>query len=140
MVCELSHPTQSRGRARLRRLAVPFIVATLGLALRSTGRITRVVVSGNSMRPGLHPGDRLLVVPVLRIQEGQVVAVSDPRRPGRVLVKRVHSIRGGLVEVRGDNAQESTDSRHFGGLPRSSVIGRAVYRYAPAGRSGRLRA
>lgn len=139
MVCELPHPTQSRGRARLRRLAGPVLVATLGLALRTAGRFTRVVVSGNSMRPGLHPGDRLLVVPVLRIHEGRVVAVSDPRRPGRVLVKRVHSVRGGLVEVRGDNALESTDSRHFGGLPRTSVIGLAVYRYSPAGRSGRLR-
>jgi nickel-type superoxide dismutase maturation protease len=110
------------------------------LAIRTAGRFTRVLVSGNSMEPGLRPGDRLLVVPVLRIKEGQVVAVSDPRQPGRVLVKRIHSIRKGLVEVRGDNAGESTDSRHFGRVPRSSVIGRAVYRYAPSGRSGRLRA
>jgi nickel-type superoxide dismutase maturation protease len=110
------------------------------LAIRTAGRFTRVLVSGNSMEPGLRPGDRLLVVPVLRIKEGQVVAVSDPRQPGRVLVKRIHSIRNGLVEVRGDNAGESTDSRHFGRVPRSSVIGRAVYRYAPSGRSGRLRA
>ena len=140
MVCELSHPTQSRGRALARRLAGPVLVSTLALALRTAGRFTRVVVSGNSMQPGLSPGDRLLVVPVLRIREGQVVAVSDPRRPERVLVKRVHSILGGLVEVRGDNAGESTDSRHFGRVPRSAVIGRAVYRYAPTGRSGRLRA
>lgn len=143
MVCELSHPTQSRRGTLLRRLSPligAVVVATLGLALGSAGRFTRVVVSGNSMLPGLLPGDRLLVVPVLHIHEGQVVAVSDPHRPGRVLVKRVHSIRGGLVEVRGDNPGESTDSRHFGGIPRSSVIGQAAYRYAPAGRSGRLRA
>ena len=140
MVCELSHPTQSRGRARVRRLAGPILLATLCLALRTAGRFTRVLVSGNSMEPGLHSGDRLLVVPVLRIKEGQVVAVSDPRQPGRVLVKRIHSIHKGLVDVRGDNAGESTDSRHFGRVPRSSVIGRALYRYAPSERSGRLRA
>lgn len=140
MVCELSHPTQSRGRARVRRLAGSILVATLGLFLSAAGRFTRVVVSGNSMLPGLLPGDRLLVVPVLRIREGQVVAMSDPRQPGRVLVKRVHSIHAGLVEVRGDNIAESTDSRHFGRVPRASVIGRAAYRYAPSGRSGRLRA
>lgn len=138
MVCELSHPTQSCRDARVRRLAAPILVTTIGLALLAAIRSTRVVVSGDSMLPGLRPGDRLLLMPVLRPQEGQLIAVRDPRQPGRVLVKRVHSIRGGLVEVRGDNVAASTDSRHFGPVRRSSVIGRPVYRYGPVGRAGRL--
>jgi type IV secretory pathway protease TraF len=67
-----------------------------------------------------------------------VVAVPDPRQPDRLLLKRVRSTSYGLVDVRGDNEGASTDSRDFGLIPRSSVIGRAVYRYAPAGRAGWL--
>ena len=40
------------------------------------------------------------------------------------------------VEVVGDDPGASTDSRTFGPVPVASVLGRAVYRYAPAGRSG----
>ena len=43
----------------------------------------------------------------------------------------------GTLEVAGDAREHSTDSRAFGPVPRGSIVGRAVYRYAPAGRSGR---
>ncbi len=100
----------------------------------------RVTVHGQSMVPGLLPGDRLLVVPVRRLRPGQVVAVPDPRHPARLLVKRVAAVdrSGARVTVLGDNPPASTDSRDFGPVPRASVVGRAVYRYAPAGRAGRL--
>jgi nickel-type superoxide dismutase maturation protease len=114
-------------------------VAYLGIRL-----IARVEVVGGSMAPALGPGDRLLVVRWPRLVApwplpGDVVAVRDPREPARVLVKRVKSVDRdkGTVEVVGDDAAASTDSRTFGSVPRSLVLGRAVYRYAPAGRVGR---
>jgi hypothetical protein len=39
----------------------------------------------------------------------------------------------------GDNEKHSTDSRHFGPVPPALVRGKAVYRYAPPTRAGRLR-
>jgi type IV secretory pathway protease TraF len=42
------------------------------------------------------------------------------------------------VELRGDNPSQSTDSRSFGSVPLSSLRGRVVRRYAPAGRRGRV--
>lgn len=65
--------------------------------------------------------------------------MRDPRLPERILVKRVGAVdRGaGTLEVLGDAPGASTDSRSFGPVPRSSLVGRAVYRYAPVGRSGR---
>lgn len=103
---------------------------------------SRVRVSGDSMRPTLEPGDRLLVRRVWRrsrVVAGDLVTVPDPRpgSAGRLLVKRVVSVEEGLVVLAGDNPEASTDSRSFGPVPGSSIRGRVLYRYAPAGRAGR---
>lgn len=90
------------------------------------------------MEPALSGGDRLLVIPLRRLQRGDIVAARDPRQPARVIVKRVAGIDSGAVELRGDNAPHSTDSRHFGWVARPLVIGRAVYRYHPIDRAGWL--
>lgn len=106
--------------------------------IRGRAGCRRVMVHGRSMAPGLLPGDRLLVVPVRRFRVGQVVAVPDPRHPARLLVKRVAAVdaAGATVTVLGDNPELSTDSRDFGPVPRASVVGRAIYRYAPPARAG----
>jgi nickel-type superoxide dismutase maturation protease len=113
-------------------------MATVTLALL---RARRVIVNGNSMLPGLFPGDRVLVIPIRRIRPGDVVAVRAPGTPDRLLVKRVAAVNkpAGTVTIVGDNPLASTDSRDFGPVPRSAVVGRAVYRYGPPGREGRLR-
>ena len=107
--------------------------------------VRRVEVVGSSMVPALLPGDRLVV---LRLpwrrpfgpRPGQVVAVHDPRRADRILIKRVRAVdaREGTLEVEGDAREFSTDSRSFGPVSRTALVGRAVYRYAPVGRNGPL--
>jgi mitochondrial inner membrane protease subunit 1 len=89
------------------------------------------------MEPALAPGDRLLVVRC-RPRPGDVVALPDPRQPARTIVKRVVGVEGDTVTVAGDNAAASTDSRAFGPVPRRSVLGRAIYRYAPRSTAGWL--
>ncbi len=118
--------------------------AIAALAYLGSRFVTRVEVVGMSMAPALLPGDRLLVLRWPRLVApwpfaGEVVALRDPRRPARVLVKRVGTVdrHAATVEVLGDDASASTDSRSFGPVPRSLVLGRAVYRYAPPGRVGR---
>jgi nickel-type superoxide dismutase maturation protease len=93
------------------------------------------------MVPTLLPGDRLLVVPARRVRIGELVAVSDPRQRDRLLVKRVLSVNevDATLMVAGDNPEASTDSCTFGPVGRDAVVGRAVYRYLPAGRAGRLK-
>ncbi len=142
--CPLTLPrfgSRRTGRTTLVALAAATL-ATLWAAGRG---LVRVEVSGTSMLPSLHPGDRLIVVRVPGVDQpwpplGSVVAVRDPREPARVLVKRVAGLdrRANTIEVLGDAAGASTDSRTFGPLPRSALVGRAVYRYAPRGRSGRV--
>jgi nickel-type superoxide dismutase maturation protease len=107
--------------------------------------IRRVEVVGSSMVPTLLPGDRLVVLRIpwrspLRPRPGQVVALRDPRRSDRILIKRVRAVdhRRGTLEVEGDSREFSTDSRSFGPVDRTALVGRAVYRYAPVGRNGPL--
>ncbi len=101
--------------------------------------VFRVLVAGTSMVPTFQPGHRLLVSRWSRWSVGSVVALPDPRVPERMLVKRVRSQGRDGVEVRGDNEDASTDSRSFGPVPPSSISGRVVYRYLPAGVAGRVR-
>jgi nickel-type superoxide dismutase maturation protease len=95
------------------------------------------------MAPTLLPGDRVLVWRGLgrrspAVHPGDLVAVVDPRDPGRMMVKRVARVAGPDIFVEGDNATASTDSRHFGPVRPSAVAGRVVYRYCPEERRGRL--
>jgi signal peptidase I len=102
------------------------------------------------MAPTLLPGDRLYVDraayrdrPPAR---GDLVVVRDPSDPRRFLVKRVSFLAGetpspeypavppGSIYVLGDNPSLSRDSRAFGPVPLDLVVGRAWFRYAPAGR------
>ena len=123
-----------------RTWAGALLAAALGGAVAVGWAVRRTEVVGQSMLPTLEPGDRLVVVrlpPFWPLSVGQLVAVPDPRDRSRLLVKRVRSVAGGSVEVRGDNEGSSTDSRHFGLLPRRGVVGRVCYCYGPAGRTGR---
>ena len=127
-------------RRSTRHYLVAVGAAVAGLGLRRGWPLGRVEVVGESMLPALVPGDRLLVVRSRagRIEVGDIVAVGDPRAPARTMVKRVAARGPGGVTVLGDNAAASTDSRELGPLAPSSIRGRAVYRYHPERRRGRM--
>jgi nickel-type superoxide dismutase maturation protease len=120
------------------------IAAGVGAAYRVGTRYRRFEISGRSMLPGLQPGDWVLVdewayrkSPPAR---GHVVVVADPRELSRHLVKRVAYVEGSTeLRVEGDNPAESTDSREFGPVPVSLVVGRVRWRYWPLSRAGTIR-
>jgi len=115
------------------------VAAAIGLAVAvAVVRPRRVVVEGPSMEPTLKAGDRLLVLRRSTLALGDIVAFEDPGGEERLLVKRVVEVIGRAVVVEGDNRGSSTDSRVFGPVEAGAVIGRAVYRYGPAGRTGLL--
>jgi nickel-type superoxide dismutase maturation protease len=134
--------------ARRKRLGGPLFLA-LGVAAGMTiGRrwLDVVEVRGGSMEPTLLPGDRLLVeshsYQSRAPRPGEVVLAADPRQPERELIKRVASIDEATssAELHGDAPEASTDSRAFGAVPLSTIQWRAVFRYWPPQRAGRLEA
>ena len=91
------------------------------------------------MEPAYRRGDRLLVnrlaYAVHEPQPGDVVVLRDPGERTRLLIKRVAEAPAGVgsrprhIYVLGDNAAESRDSRHFGLVPRTMILGRAWRKY-----------
>ncbi|HVB51254.1 MAG TPA: S26 family signal peptidase [Acidimicrobiales bacterium] len=85
--------------------------------------VRRVTVEGSSMAPTYLPGERLTAFRRWRrVRLGDVVVVRDPRNPSRWLLKRCVERVGSLLDLRGDNAQASTDSRDFGLVPSRDAI------------------
>jgi signal peptidase I len=121
-------------------LWVAFLVAlaaeTLGVARYLRQRYTRYAVAGESMLPTYRPGDFLLVDTWAYRRRspaaGEVVLARDPRDASRVLLKRIAGVNPDrTVELAGDHAAASTDSRDFGPVPPSLVAGKVVRRYWP---------
>ncbi|MFI1584581.1 signal peptidase I [Embleya sp. NPDC020630] len=128
-------------------LAAVILVLAGVRALRS--RLALVRVTGTSMAPTFADGERLLVDRAGAVRRGDVVVFRNPTaalgadRDPRWLVKRVAALPGdpvpaevrdavraandavvpaGSLVVRGD-APRSHDSRHFGYVPASTVLG-----------------
>ncbi len=96
--------------------------------------LTRVRIVGPSMEPLMRNGDWWLVRRTSRLRPGDAVVLVHPRRPDALIAKRLdHAVT--LPDgspgwwVLGDNASASEDSRHFGAVPASLIVGRALTRY-----------
>jgi nickel-type superoxide dismutase maturation protease len=121
-------PRQRRARSaaggsaarRGRRLFAAALTAYVGVLAVNR---SIVEVAGPSMEPTLWAGDRLLTVPAWpgAIRPGRIVVVRDPTDPDHPVVKRVHAVQGGAIDVRGDDPARSTDSRMWGPLGRDDV-------------------
>ncbi len=84
--------------------------------------LRRLSVVGDSMAPTYRDGERLTAVRRWRrVRVGDVVVVPDPRDPTRPLLKRCVARDGRLLDLRGDNAAASTDSRDFGPVDERQV-------------------
>jgi len=121
------------------------VLAALGAGsavVAALRRLDAVQVDGLSMAPTLLPGDRLLAESWTYARRapraGEVVIATDPRAAGREVIKRVCVLGDGGVDLRGDLPTSSTDSRHFGRVPASSIRWRVGVRYWPPARAGRV--
>ena len=85
--------------------------------------IRRVSIEGMSMSPTYLPGECVTALRRWRpVRPGDVVVVRDPRDSARWLVKRCVARVGSKLDLRGDNAAASTDSREFGLVANSAIV------------------
>ena len=91
----------------------------------------RVAVTGDSMTPALREGEWWLARRGARPRVGDVVVVDHPEHDGLLAVKRLVRREPEGWWVEGDNPARSRDSRHFGPVHSSRIVGRLVVRYAP---------
>ena len=77
-------------------------------------------VEGASMVPSLRPRQIIVGISPAKIQKNEVVVVD---RKGREIIKRITKISGDKVWVEGDNPAHSTDSRDFGWVNKSDILG-----------------
>jgi nickel-type superoxide dismutase maturation protease len=121
-------------RQRLVRLGVDACLLSVGAvvaaaAVTAKHRLLRLEVEGVSMVPVLAPGDRVLVLRTGQVAVGDIIAIHDPEGSEAVWLKRLSGIDRSSLRVEGDNPGASRDSRHFGPIPRSALVGRVLWRY-----------
>lgn len=73
-------------------------------------------------------------------QVGDVVIVdpSKEKYSKGLIVKRIGEINGDGYMVYGDNRDESIDSREFGAVSRSEIVGKVIYRVLPVESTGNI--
>lgn len=95
-----------------------------------------IAVSGSSMSPTYNDGDWLLFmaragksIGNLEKLVGRVVVIERESYPGIYFIKRVKRVDNNEIWVEGDNVQASTDSRQWGSLKPSEIVGLVLLRY-----------
>ncbi len=76
------------------------------------------------MMPTIEPGKLLIAARNSKIREGNIVIA---RVGGREIVKRVSEISNTKFYILGDNENGSTDSRDYGWLNESQIIGKIIW-------------
>jgi len=98
-----------------------------------------IAVSGESMSPTFNDGDWLLFRPIdarntkhLPSLVGKVIVIERESYPGIHLIKRVTKIVDQGLWVEGDNQAASTDSRQWGVITSTELVGVVLLRYRKA--------
>jgi nickel-type superoxide dismutase maturation protease len=94
----------------------------------------RLRVAGESMLPLLQPGDEILIDPFAyqksSPQVNDIIVTQHPLQRNFPIVKRINAINdGGRYFVTGDNREASTDSRHWGTIKSSDIIGKVTSQF-----------
>ncbi|MBO3746458.1 S24 family peptidase [Streptosporangiaceae bacterium NEAU-GS5] len=89
-----------------------------------------VRVSGESMLPGLRPGDCFVVRRGAAVRAGDVVIA---RRGDLLIIKRAfrRTDEGWWLESDNQAASGRQDSWDFGAMPDEDIVGRVLFRYWP---------
>lgn len=87
------------------------------------------------MQPTYSDGDWLFVLWMQqtpnRVPLGSIAVIEREHHPGILMIKRIQKTHAGNYWVEGD-ASDSTDSRAWGWVAPSEIVGRVLFRYRKA--------
>lgn len=87
--------------------------------------LQRFTVYGNSMLPTVKSGQDVLIwCWFYQPKAGDMVVI---KKNDKEMIKRIQNVHDREVFVQGDNKEESTDSRSFGAIDRSEIIGKVMF-------------
>ena len=94
----------------------------------------RLKITGNSMLPILKPGEEILVATGAYHKSlpkiADIVVLKHPQDSELIIVKRILDIdRDQNCFLVGDNLDQSVDSRHWGSIKSSNLIGKVTSRF-----------
>lgn len=76
------------------------------------------------MFPALKEGQDVLVWTwFFKLKAGDIVVIKIR---GKEIIKRIKKIKGSQIFIEGDNKAESTDSRNFGPIKDSGIVGKVI--------------
>lgn len=92
--------------------------------------IFRYKVRGKSMEPHLKEGSSVYVSRLAYLfvdpEPNEIIAINHPTENFPVIKRVKHVTDEGHIFVVGDNAENSTDSRHYGAVEPKHVIGKVM--------------
>ncbi len=81
------------------------------------------------MEPTLKNGDKILTTNIFYLfnlpKINDIVVFEDK---GKIFVKRIKKIRNNKYLVLGDNKNDSLDSRNFGEIDKTQILGKFIYK------------
>lgn len=87
--------------------------------------LLRFIIKDHSMEPTFKEGDNVIVMRFLKIKKGDVVVfVKAEAFYIKRIIKRINT----SYFVRGDNKENSYDSRKFGPIDKKNIIGKVIYK------------
>jgi len=103
------------------------------------------IVQGSSMVPTFQSGDYLIIDEITYQfrppERNEVIVFRYPKNPSQFFIKRVAGLPGDTIGgltlakdeyyVLGDNTAQSSDSRYWGAVKKSLIVGRAILRLWP---------
>ena len=90
----------------------------------------RVAIEGTSMLPTLAPGEWWIAQRTDQVTPGDLVVARHPQQH-LIIVKRAIRKVSDCWWIEGDNPESSDDSRQFGEIAATFIIGRLWLRYHP---------
>lgn len=77
------------------------------------------------MSPALKPGDKVLTINWFINPKMEDIVVAKVK--GKEIIKRVAKLKRDQLFLKGDNKKESTDSRTYGWINKSAILGKVIY-------------